>query len=82
MHEHQKAEAPKNQSRCRARIIQILQYLGSVNSENSDCLPDITTRNLMAKLIMIQLNNICKDRSIQTALKLNINKCLVWSVMT
>ena len=36
----------------------------------------------MAKLRMIQLNDIWKDRGISTALKLNIIKCLVWPVMT
>ena len=42
----------------------------------------LLTRIAMAKLRMIQLYDIWKDRGIPTALKLEIMKCLVWHVMT
>ena len=36
----------------------------------------------MAKLRIIQLNNIWKDRGIPAGLKLKIMKCLIWLAMT
>ena len=57
------------------------KYLGSIKRANGTCRKDITTRIGMAKQRMVQLNNIWKDRSIPTNLKMKILKCLVWPIM-
>ena len=57
------------------------KYLGSIKSSDGTCTDDINVRIGMAKQRMVQLNNIWKDRSIPTSLKLKILRCLVWSVM-
>ena len=57
------------------------KYLGSTKKSDGTCKEDIATRIGMAKQKMIQLNNVWKDRSIPTELKVKILKCLVWPIM-
>ena len=57
------------------------KYLGSIKTTDGTCRKDIVTRIGMAKQRMVQLNNIWKDRSIPTQLKVKILKCLVWPKM-
>ena len=57
------------------------KYLGSVKSKDGTCHKDIIARIGMAKQKLVQLNNIWKDRSIPTSMKLDLLKCLIWTVM-
>ena len=57
------------------------KYLGSTKKSDGTCKEDISTRIGMAKQRMVQLNNVWKDRSIPTELKVKILKCLVWPIM-
>ena len=58
------------------------KYLGSIKADDATCSKDIKCRIGMAKNKMTQLNNIWKDHSIPTKLKLKLLKILVWPVMT
>ena len=53
------------------------KYLGSIKSSDRTCLKDVMTRIDMAKVKMIQLKNIWKDRIIAINLKLKMLKCLI-----
>ena len=61
--------------------VENFKYLGSTKTADGTCRKDIITRIGMAKQRMVQLNNIWKDRSIPTQLKMKILQCLVWPIM-
>lgn len=58
-----------------------MKYLGSIKEHDGSCSKDVKTRIAMAKRKMIELNNIWKDRSIPTVLKVQLLKGLIWPVM-
>ena len=66
-----------------ANIVNVnnFKYLGSFKEHDGNCTKDIKTRIGMAKNKMVHLNNIWKDHGIETNLKLQLLKCLIWPVM-
>lgn len=65
----------------RLENVEHFKYLGSYKTADGTCSKDINARIGQAKQKMVQLNNIWKDKSIPTQLKLKILKCLIWPVM-
>ena len=61
--------------------VEHFKYLGSIKTANGTCSKDILTRIGMARQRMLQLQNIWKDRSVPTQLKVKILECLVWPIM-
>lgn len=56
-------------------------YLGSCETADVDCKPDIMRRIARAKAKMIELENIWRDKDLSKALKIRIMKVLVWTTV-
>lgn len=57
------------------------KYLGATKTDKGDCSKDISARIAIGKRRMLDLNNIWKNRSIPTTLKVKLIKTLIWPVM-